>query len=65
MNGELNTSCNQLLSLAEESLSVAHAGRNRSMVARTSMCGWAIKSQLILICTNQYVNHMMSRFQVP
>ena len=37
-----STSCNWWLSLAEPNLKVAQAGRNRSLVARTSMCGCAI-----------------------
>ena len=34
--------CNQWLSLAKSTLKVAPAGRNRSLVAYTSKCGWAI-----------------------
>ena len=37
-----NISCNQWLSLAEPGLKAAHAGRNRSLVTWTSMCGCAI-----------------------
>ena len=33
--------CNQWLSLAKTLLKVALAGGNRSLVARTSKCGWA------------------------
>ena len=39
----MNIGCNQWLSLAKTLLKVALAGRNRSMVAHTSKCGWAIK----------------------
>ena len=34
--------CNQWFSLAKILLKVALAGGNRSLVARTSKCGWAI-----------------------
>ena len=37
--------CNQWLSLAKPALKVTPASRNRSLVARTSMCGWAISYQ--------------------
>ena len=37
-----STGCNQWLSLAEPTLKVTPIGRNRSLVARTNMCGWAI-----------------------
>ena len=37
-----NTGCNRWLSLAKPTLKVAHAGRNRSLMTRTSMCGRAI-----------------------
>ena len=37
-----NTGCNQWFSLAEPIPKAAHAGRNRSLVANTNMCGWAI-----------------------
>ena len=37
-----NTSYNKWLSLAKPCLKVPHVGRNRSLVARTSKCGWAI-----------------------
>ena len=33
--------CNEWLSPAYPTLKVAHAGRNRSLVARTGKCGWA------------------------
>ena len=36
-----NKVCNQWLSLAKTLLKVALAGGNRSLVARTSKCGWA------------------------
>ena len=37
-----NIGCNQWFSLAKPTLKVAPAGRNRSLVARTNMCGCAI-----------------------
>jgi hypothetical protein len=40
-----SASCNQWLSLAKPCLKVLPAGRNRSLVARTSKCGWAIKNK--------------------
>ena len=40
------TGCNQWLSLAETLLKVALANGNRSLVARTSLCGWAISADL-------------------
>ena len=33
------------VSLAKTLLKVAHAGRNRSLVAHTSKCGWAIREE--------------------
>ena len=36
------TGCNQWLSLAERTLKVAHASKNRSLLAHTSKCGWAM-----------------------
>jgi hypothetical protein len=35
--------CNQWLSPAKPTLKVPHVGRNRSLVVRTSKCGWAIR----------------------
>ena len=40
-----STSCNEWLSLAKTLLKVALAGRNRSLIARTSKCGWAIRQR--------------------
>ena len=45
MNGETNIGYNQWLSLAKPTLKVPHASKNRSLVARTSKCGWAITPQ--------------------
>ena len=39
--------CNHWLSLAKTLLKVALAGGNRSMVACTSKCGWAISTSLM------------------
>ena len=45
MNESISIGCNQWLSLAEQALKVIPAAsRNRSLVARTSMCGWAISN---------------------
>ena len=41
-----NIGCNQWLSLAKPTLKVAHAGRNRSLVAHTSKCGRAIRKKI-------------------
>ena len=41
--------CNQWLSLAKTILKVALVGRNRSLVARTSKCGWAIIHAILLL----------------
>ena len=38
-----NNDCNQWLSLAKTLLKMAIVGRNRSLVAHTSKCGWAIR----------------------
>ena len=43
--------CNQWLSRAKPSLKVAHASRNRSLVAHTSKCRWAIRQ---MSCKNVY-----------
>ena len=43
-----NIGCNQWLSLAKTLLKVTLAGRNRSMVARTNKCGWAISLMVSL-----------------
>jgi hypothetical protein len=37
-----NTGCNQWFTLAKPCVKVFHVGRNCSLVAHTSKCGWAI-----------------------
>ena len=39
----LNISCNQWFSLAKPILKVTPADRNRTLMANTSKCGWAIR----------------------
>jgi hypothetical protein len=41
-----NIGYNQWLSLAKACLKVHNVDRNRSLVTRTSKCGWAIRVQL-------------------
>ena len=61
-----NTGCNQWLSLAKITLKVPHAGRNRSLVVRTSRCGKCIS----LLCESkeqhvQFLNWHCFSFSIP
>ena len=51
--------CNQWLLLAKTLLNVALAGGNRSLVARTSRCGWAISYQVLHLMHLQYIRWCM------
>jgi len=44
------TGCNQWLALAKIALKVPHAGRNRSLVANTNMCGEGISKERLEDC---------------
>ena len=44
----INSSCNQWLPLAKPTPKVALASRNRSLVPRTSKCGWAIHKTVVV-----------------
>jgi len=46
----INGGCNQWLSLAKLALEVPHAGRNRSLVARSNRCGECIKTSTFKPC---------------
>ena len=50
-----NIGCNQWLSLAKSPLKVVLAGRNRSLVLRTSKCGFAISQ----FTSNSFVHHII------
>jgi hypothetical protein len=46
-----NIGCNQWLSLAKITLKVPLAGRNRSLVANTNMCGEGIRHERVPVTT--------------
>ena len=51
-----NTGCNQWLSVAKTLLKVALDGRNRSLVACTTKCGWAITLDATIRIKNSIVH---------